>query len=175
MTKRGGYSLMEMMILVSVTAVMMGVCAKPLRMLLYDMPYMHRSFQTTVSISNMLRMMRSDIDSAVAIPDEAGGIRADEETLLIDSGKDIILYRKTDEKIVREILDLKQAGDSVLRQIWPVPYAKVGWSRWQQGGRAYAVEISTSIKQRIGERWTDRFGNSHVFFVNRVKTIREQK
>ena len=79
---RKGYALIEILVSISLIAVLMVIMAKPIGILMADMPRLHRDFQVYSSIIDLTKQVRKDIEGA----DSAGVDMNDPNTVVLDIG-----------------------------------------------------------------------------------------
>lgn len=157
---RKGYTLIEVIIMLGVLAVVTGLCTKAFRVIIIDIPQMHKDFQVNVTVSHMLRRLQNDIETAKSLPDNIGGLQSGDDVLLIETDDGVIVYRFNDGKVSK---DKVVPGEDV--DMWNVPRADISWKVWKKGGAGYAVEVTRSIKRRVLGNWQKKLKNSHVYFV----------
>lgn len=162
---RKGYSLIEVIIMLSVLAVVTGLCAKAFRVIIVDIPQMHKDFQVNVTVSYMLRRLQNDIETAKSLPDNIGSLQSEDEVLLIETDDGVIGYRLSEDKIAK--VKVVSGEDSGMQETytWSVPHASIEWKVSKRNGKAEAVEVTRSIKRRVLGRWEKKLKNSHVYFV----------
>lgn len=162
---RKGYLLNELLVMFPVMLVVMLLCAKSFRVTIVDVPQMYRDFQVNVSISHMLRRLQNDIETSESLTDNAGNVKLEDETLLIESSDGMISYSLGDGKVRKDKI---LSGENVVIQnveIWSVPRANINWKIWKKSGKAHAVEVTTSIERKVLGHWQKKLKNSHVYFV----------
>ncbi len=59
-----------------------------------------------------------------------------------------------------------QAEPQSEERVWRVRNAVVAWRFWQQGGRAYAVEVHSHVRQQVVGLWREKLANTQVFFID---------
>ncbi len=165
MIRRKGYLLNEVIIMLGVFTVVMLLSAKPLRMTIVDIPRINRDFQANVSVLHMLRRLRSDIETAVSLPDKVGDLQSGDDILLIESDGGVIAYRLSEDKVVRDKVITDRDVDIQNMETWNIPHADITWKVWKSNGTGYAAEVTTSIKRKVSGNWQKRLKNSHVYFV----------
>ena len=165
MIRRKGYLLNEVIIMLGILALVMVMVAKPLKMTIVDIPQINRDFQANFTVSYMLRRLQSDIETAVSLPDDVGGLQSGDDILLIESGDGVISYRLSEDKVVREKVGPGEDIDMQNVYTWSVPRADIIWKVSKSNGTGYAVEVTTSIKRKVLGNWQKRLKNSHVYFV----------
>ena len=172
---RKGYSLIEVIIMLSVLAMVTGLCAKAFRVIIVDIPQMHKDFQVNITVSYMLRRQQNDIETAKSLPDNIGSLQSGDEILLIETGDGVIGYRLGEDKVTK--VKVVSGEDSGMQEAytWSVPRASIEWKVSKRNGKAEAVEVTRSIKRKVFGHWENKLKNSHVYFVGiRQVCSREQ-
>ncbi|RKY12254.1 MAG: hypothetical protein DRP65_01860 [Planctomycetota bacterium] len=167
---RKGYMLIEVIIMLSILAVVTGLCARTFRIVIVDIPQMHKDIQANVTVSHMLRRLQNDIETAKSLPDNIGPLQSGDEVLLIGTEDGVIVYRLNGGKVTK---DKAVSGEDI--DMWNVPRADISWKVWKKGGAGYAVEVTRSIKRKVLGCWEKKLKNSHVYFLGiRGACSREQ-
>ena len=158
---RKGYALIEILVSISLIAVLMVIMAKPIGILMGDIPRLHRDFQVYSRINDLTKQVRKDIESA----DSAGVDMNDPNTVVLDIEGGEVRYQFRQGSVVRiqRLSDDKESNAN--EGMWSFPRADIDWRLWQEDGRGYAMEICTSVKRMNQGRWKKSFSNSHLFFV----------
>jgi hypothetical protein len=149
---RKGYMLIEVIIMLSILALVTGLCAKVFRVIIVDIPQLHKDFEVNVTVSHMLRRLQNDIETAKSLPDNMGPLQSGDEILLIESSDGVIAYRLDEGKVAK---DKAVPGEDVDMQnvyVWKVPRADISWKVWKEEGAGYAVEVTRSIKRKATGR-----------------------
>ena len=162
---RKGWALTETIVLILVLAITLSIFAGPLRLLLADMPRLQKDFQTNVSVLDMLRQLRTDVDAAVKLPEAAANNKAGQQLLLIETLEGVIRYKLTAEEIIRSKTDSYENQKLRDKDVWQMPNAKINWKLWKRNGKGYAIEVTTGIEHTILGHREKKLQNSHVFFV----------
>lgn len=127
-----------------------------------DIPRMTRLVERNTTALHVIQQLRDDMDQAVALPDTAGDKTSDDHTLLIALPEHVVCYELQEGKATRRVLD----GHSDMSHTWRFPDVVLAWSRWQENGAAYAVEIDSHVNQTIGSKVKQRLVNAHVLFLH---------
>ena len=162
---RKGFTLIEVIIMLSILLIVTGMCAKAFRVIIVDIPQMHKDFQVNVTVSYMLRRLQNDIETAKSLPDNIGSLQSGDEILLIETGDGVIGYRLGEDKVAK--VKVVSGEDSSMQEAytWSVPRASIEWKVSKRNGKAEAVEVTRSIKRKVLGYWEKRLKNSHVYFV----------
>lgn len=161
---RKGFSLIEIIVVLSIMAMVLIPIAALNRATLYEIPRAHKILQSHSTLLHFLRYIQKDINIAKGFPESFNSYVANNETFLIELEQNTLCYQFTEGKIQRLILDSKTAKDKEIVS-WQLPYSKIDRSVWRKDGRAYAVEIETYIEQKRAGRLQKKMSNSHLYFV----------
>ena len=162
---RKGYALLEVIIMLSVLALVTGLLTKAFRVIIVDIPQMYEDFQVNVTVSYMLRRLQNDIETAKSLPDNIGPLQSGDEILLIESNDGVIAYRLDEGKVAKDKVVPGEDVDMQNVYVWNVPRADISWKVWKKRGAGYAVEVTRSIKRKGLGLWEKKLQNSHVYFV----------
>ncbi len=173
--RRKGFALVTLLIAILIAMVVGVVVSKMFTPLARGVPKLQRLSYENDRISNMLRNIRKDIDSADALPENFGDITAGDGSLIIRQGRRVICYRMADGKAVREVLEsdvgkLNEKNTPAMAEkpeTWELPNAKIDFQRWvdEKTGLAYAVAVTSAVIQQEYEHTIEKFANAHVFFL----------
>lgn len=155
------FTLIEVLVVITILPVLMLALSRVFATFIRDVPRMARVAERNITVHDMVRRMQDDVDRAVALPDAVGARRSDGRTLLVRLPEGVVCYELKDGGGVRSVLDAEGQNN----RTWTFPEAQVTWSRWQENGNAYAVEIQTLVKQTIRSQVKDKLANSYVLFV----------
>lgn len=162
---RKAFTLIEVLVVISILPVVTLALSRVFATFIRDVPRMARVAERNITVQDMVRQMRDDLDQAVALPDVFGARRSDGRTLLIELPDGVVCYELQDGGGVRSVLDAEGQNS----RTWTFPEAAVTWSRWQENEVAYAVEIQTLVKQTIRSKVKDKLANSYVLFVQGMR------
>lgn len=163
---RKAFTLVEMLVVVAVLPVAMLALSRIFATFIQDIPRMTRVVERNTTVLDMVQQMRDDLDRAVALPNVFETRRSDDRTLLIGMPDGVVCYELQDGRGARSVLSTDGQVENQEPRTWAFPEAVVAWSRWQESDTAYAVEIRTLVKQRIGSKVKDKLANSYVLFVH---------
>ena len=163
---RKAIALIELLVVVVVLPFVMIVISGIFATFIRDIPRDTRLLQQNTTVLDMLQHMRADMDRADGLPESVGALRSGEDTLLIELPEHVVCYRWADGAVTRTAWEQDGQEEPEVGGTWRFPDAVIGWQRWKQGERAYAVELRTHLQQRVDGRLFDKLANSHVYFVN---------
>ena len=159
---RRAFTLLELMIGV-IVLVAVSIAAAPLfRSLVGDIPRGKRAIDTHSAVSGLVRQMRADMDAATALPPAAGGEKASDTLLLIDSPAGLIRYEILADAVTRGRTAPGGAGRASETNRWPVPNAEIKWQ--VRPGRGQ-VEVRTAVHVKTDLGRQKRLVNAHLLFV----------
>ena len=169
--KRKGVTLFELLAAIVVfAAVWMGL-TRLFQTALREMPRERRVVQVNTVIDRVLSRMARDADAATSLPATAGGVAAGSDRILLADADGVICYELDEGKIVRR--RLAPAGPE--ETTWSVPGARIQWRPWSRDGRAYALEVRTSVRHEMRGGARDKLANSHLYFLGAAPSSRESK
>jgi hypothetical protein len=141
----------EMIVILGVLVIFFALMAKPMRILLADIPCGNRDFQTAASLNHLLNSLKTDIEAAKEL--KTGD---DPNTLTVIANKGTTLYRFTKEQVCRITDDSPDFTD-----IWTLPHTHLIWNVKHQD----AVEITGWIERTVAGHREKKFYNSHIFYT----------
>ena len=162
---RKAFTLVEMVVVLAVLPFVTIALSRIFATFIRDVPRMTRVVERNTTVLDMVRQLRDDMDRAVALPDAIEGRHSDDRTLLVGLPHRVVCYRLGQGRAVRSVLPQDGQAEAQDEHTWTFPDAVVTWSRWKQDETAYAVELHTLVKQRIGSQLKDKLPNSYVLFV----------
>jgi len=174
---RKGFTLVELLVVITVLPFVMLVLDGLFSTLIRDIPRSYRVMQENTSLLSMLEQMQQDIDKAKGLPESFDEYTTSNKLLLIELAEGMICYQLKDEKVSRYSTRINPptAGfdrnpalpgqESRIETVWSVPHAKVEWQVWRKDGGGYAVEVQTRIEHKVGGHWEKKMANSHLYFV----------
>ena len=166
---RKAFTLVEMLVVIMVLPFVAIALSRVFATFIRDVPRLTKVVERNTTVLDMLGQLREDMDRAVALPDAFESDQSDERSLLIELPEGVIRYRMRQGGMARAVLGKEES----LERTWDIPHAVVAWSRWTQDETAYALEIRTLVRQRIGTKLKDKMVNSYVLFVRGVRKAGE--
>ena len=165
-----GFLLIEVLVAIVTLPVALLLVSRVFVALVRDVPKDVRLLQQNTEVLAMTWRIADDMDRAKGLPRSAGAFSNNARTLLIQLPEAVACYQQSDDGVTRTLVGQDEAGD-----IWQVPDATVAWRCREQDGRAYAVELQTHLERRLGDRSTERFPNSYVYFIDGLAKAEEVK
>ena len=145
---RKGFSLIEMLVMLSLFLLIMLFCTKSIKILVTDVPQLHKDFQANVSVLHLLSRLQNDIETGKSLSRDFADGESPKSTLLIKSRDGFVSYHFGDGEIVKSILNHDRALITDKAEVWKIKQADINWQLWQKKDSYYAVEISTGIKRK---------------------------
>jgi type II secretory pathway component PulJ len=161
---------MEMLVVCSLITVVLAIHSRSFRELAVEMPRMHRDFQSNVSLQDMLRQLRKDVERSTSLSVYADDRESEQngevdDLLMVELDGTAISYEFAKEQIIRSTIDTNTDLPVGEEEIWPTPHAQIKWQLWRRDGKGYAVEIATAIRREVLGIWETKLRNSHVYFA----------
>lgn len=160
---RPAMSLMEMLVLIALFVVITDFALRMIRTFAGDVPRSYRDFQTNVTVQDMLRQLREDVEAGRDIRRMPNDDETASPVLAVTLPDGVVFYEFCPDKVSRG----PTVGDpnEIPLHTWPVPQAVFEWQVLARDNQAYALEITTAIERIILARLERKLRNSHVFFV----------
>ena len=168
---RKGYLLVEMVIVISIMAMVMVTLDRFFRTFTYDLPRNSRLIQENHTLSNAVSHIRADVALAKALS-LAGGDSNEPNTLFVELSNGAVSYKFSDGRILRGFADGvtdTAAGDMV----WSVPHGWIEWQVWSKDNKGYAVEVSTCIEDKNFGHVRKKMANNNLFFAGTLRETAE--
>ena len=163
---RRGVSLVEIVaalpLLIAVTVLFTAVFATSLE----DVPKIAKVADTHHVLSAMLERMQEDVDAAISLPGFLDNYQSDEGLLLIEQPSQIVFYEVKEGQIVRTELSKDGGSWAEHPYIWPVPQARVSFSRPSTSGLVQAVEVHTAVLHIRRQQVQEKLVNRHIFHLS---------
>lgn len=170
---RKAFTLIEMLLVITIAPLVMVVISKVFATFIEDIPRETRVVQQNTTMLDVQGQLRRDMDEAVGLPERFGDMAADERTLLIGRPGAVVCYRFETGRAVRTLLREQGGADPNDRRVWRMPNAVITWKPWTRDGRTYAIEMHSCVQQRFADLLRRRLVNSQVFFLHGAATARE--
>jgi type II secretory pathway component PulJ len=171
---RKGYTIVEMLVVIG-TFFFLSVPIASLHIItLRDIPRAYNMIQTNTTILNALKYIKKDVNTATGFPSSCDQYQLNDQTLLIQTNQDVIVYQFKEDQIIRLKCDndpVKSPKDTI---IWPTPKAKIQWHLRNQNN-LHALEIKTHIEHKSGRAIDKKMKNSYLFFANALYMSGDEK
>jgi type II secretory pathway pseudopilin PulG len=163
---RKAFTLVELLVVIGILPFVMFALSGVFMVFIRDIPRATRVLQENTTVLNMLRQTRRDMDRAIGLPGQFNGWHADEHTLLIKLPDSVVCYQFEDGKVLRTVSREESRTAPGEGRLWRIPNAVVTWRLWTQDGGAYAAEIHSHVRRRVGAQLKNELASSQVFFVH---------
>ena len=151
---RRGYTLLEMLAIITAITILMALSAKHIRILASEIPRSNRDHQVWLQTGNMLKQLKQDVEQSTRITAVDAGTEG--KQLHLQQAPEQIVYSLTDGAVRRQV------GDSTNQ--WHLPYVNIRWQIWERDNAAYAVEISTWTERVVFANTRKKYDQSCVYF-----------
>jgi len=162
---RKAFTLVELLVVIAVLPAATIALSRIFATFIRDIPRMTRVVERNTTVLDMVQQLRDDMDRATTLPDAFAAKRCDDRTLLVGFPESVVCYELQDGRAVRSVLGGTGLAEARELRTWRFPEAEVTWSRWQENETAYAVEIRTHVRQKVGSQVKAKLANSYVLFV----------
>lgn len=162
--RRKAFTLVEVLVVITVLPIVAIAFSGLFATFTRDVPRLTRMVQENTSVLDLARHIHDDVDAAVALPDAAHEWTSDDRTLLIGLPERVICYRIDEDGVTRTVLAGGQ-GEPQTEGIWRFRDAVIAWRLQRRADRAHALEVQTSLKERLSGKIRQRFANSHLCFL----------
>lgn len=156
---RKAFSLVEMVVVISILAILSPAFARLSSTFLNEVPRSYRVFEQNENVLRVLARMQEDIESAKRLPNSFEQYKSDEKTLLIELPDGLICYELKDNQMTRK----KIHGE--ISETWKLDHGKIKWRLLQKDDKNHAVEIENYVEQKIEGRLKKKLANSHIYFA----------
>lgn len=156
--RQRGFTLIELLVIIVIMPFVMVAISGIFATIIRDVPRATRLVQQQTTVLHMLDQVRRDVGRAVRLPEESGGRRADDKTLLIEQPDGLIRWRFDDGQAVR----VDAAGDE---RIWRMPNAVIAWRPWRRHGDICGLEMHSHLQHRVRGQLRTMLPASRVFFM----------
>ena len=163
---RKGTMLVEMLVVLAVTATVSIALSALFRTLLSDIPRTYQTFNTNHTIQMIIQQIRSDVETSISLSQSSDDQSADEELLLMELPEGVIAYQKNEDRLIRYTFNIDPNSSQYQEKIWHEPQADIQWRLRKRKDKNYAVEVSTSVEYKTSGRTRNLLANSYIFFMN---------
>ena len=170
---RRGFMLVELLAALAILVSVSLALSVLFRALVSDLPRTCRVVHVNDTVQLALDRIREDVDQARSFPQSFGETSESERTILIDLPEETVAYELREDKLVRRTLTSDRKADSEIS--FSIPQARITWRVWRKDNKGYALEILTSVEQKLPGKKVTRLGNSHVFFVGSLSSTGVQE
>ena len=162
---RKGYLLAEMIVIISVLAMVLLITGRFFRTLTYELPRDFRLVQEGCILNNAVSRIRADVASARVLSESIND-SAEPVSLVMELPYGKVSYEFNEGRIIR-------SGDSTENTttgdiIWSVPHGRIEWRVWRRKQTGYAVELRTCIEYEELGYIQRKLANNYLFFANAV-------
>ncbi len=162
---RKGFSIIQLLVIISVFSLLLTSLAPLLTATLRDIPRSYRMIEANTSMLSALKQIRRDVNAAKGFARSFDEYTANNETLLIEAANNVICYQFIDGQLLRRKFTSAETGTGEEIRRWSIRHGKIEWQLWQEDGRDYGVEIKSCIEREIAGRLDRKMANSYVYFA----------
>jgi len=169
--KRRGFSLTEVIFMLTILAALSVVLSRLFQSLLGDVPRYHRAYNSQLTVQALLRQLEKDVDQARSLPHRYGEHTSDGSRLLLELADEVIVYEKRPDRIVRYPAGEAPAGAESFRPEeieFDFYQADIDWTVWREGQAGYAVEVKTAVIGKFTGGRRRMFVNAAVYFLGGI-------
>ncbi|MGB7583023.1 MAG: type II secretion system protein [Sedimentisphaerales bacterium] len=160
---RKGYFLVEMVVVLSIMAMVMAALDRFFGTLIYDLPRDSRLIQENTSLNNVISHIRADVVSAKTLSESVNGPN-EPNTLLMKMSDGVISYKFSNGRVFRSFVG-GATGAASGNMAWSVPHGQIEWRVWNKNKTGCAVEISTCIEDKNFGHIRKKMANNNLFFA----------
>ena len=160
---RKGFSLIELLTVITVFAILSGVLGTMFHTLLADVPRAQKAIESDARLQVLLKQLRTDVEAAKSLQQVKSDLPSQATSLVITLPSGTITYRLTDDTLLRTVK--KPSAPTEQSYSHHLPNTIISWHVRRRDGLGYALEVTTSVKWLSGGRWVERLANSHIFFA----------
>lgn len=153
-TKHRAYALTEMMVIIASLVVLIALSARPLRVMISEIPRLARVCQTLNTTQTALIQLKKDIEQSAQIVTLQNG------ALILKHDKDQITYLFSDGTITRRPGLNQQDAEYT----WQLPHVRIEADLWSQNNKPCAVELTMWNQQTVLGQEQKKFKQAMVFF-----------
>jgi type II secretory pathway pseudopilin PulG len=154
---RKGYLLIELVVVLSVLALLTVTFGRLWRTFIFEIPRDYRLIQQSSILNDAVNHIRADIASAKAISQSSG------DSLLMETSDGVITYKFENGRILRQKNDTDKS--SIL---WSAPQGRIEWRVRDREKKGYAVEVTTYIEDNDLGHKQRKMSNSFLFFTGTI-------
>ena len=162
---RKGFSLIQLLVIISVFSLLSASLGRLLTTMVRDIPSSYRMIEANTSMLSALKQIRRDVNAAKGFAGSFDDYVANNETLLIEAANNVICYQFKNGELLRRKFTSAGTGTGEEIRRWSIRHGKIEWQLWQEDGRDYAVEIKICIEREIAGRMDRKMANSYVYFA----------
>lgn len=154
-SRRRAYTLTEVLVIITILVVMASLSARPLRILLSEIPRSARTYQIQKTTADALKQIKQDIERSTRIFHLKNGV------LTLEHNAKPVAYTLMDGRIIRRpALNNDDEADE-----WNLSNVKIQPRLWRRDNEFHAVELTVWTRQKVlGGKDEDCFRQTMVFF-----------
>jgi hypothetical protein len=161
---RKGYLLVELLVVLFVSAMVAGIFDRFWGTLAFDLPRNSRLIQENCTLSNAVSHIQTDVASAKTLS-QVDVDSNEPNTLLVELPNGMISYKFSDGRILRSFTKGAAGIAGAADMAWSVPHGWIEWQVWNRGKTGYAVEVKTCIEDKNFGQTRKKMANSNLFFA----------
>jgi hypothetical protein len=162
---RKGYLLAEMIVVISVLALILLITGRFFRTLTYELPQDFRLVQEGCILNNAVSRIRADVASAKVLSESVND-SAEPVSLVMELPSGTVSYRFNEGQVIRREACNKDTSSEDI--IWSIPHGRIEWRVWRRDQRGYAVELRTCIEHEDLGLIQRKLANNYLFFADAV-------
>lgn len=162
---RKGYLLAEMIVILSVLALVLLITGRFFRVFAYELPRDFRLIQESCVLNNAVSRIRADVASAKVLSEFVND-SAEPVSLVMKLHDGTVSYRFDRGQILRCVASAQDTASGDI--IWSVPHGRIEWRVWRRDQTGYAVELKTCIEYKDLGHIQRKLANSYLFFADTV-------
>lgn len=166
-TKNKGVTLIEMLVVIGLSALLLPVVTKLMIIVVREIPLEQKLMMTNSDKNRLLHNIQQDIETSQEILTEFAQYKTDPNNLLIKNDDDTVILYRIEKDTVDKIILSEDSSLSIDTR--PLPNAVISFDTLSQNNRIYAVQVSSHIQQKLLRRDDKKMKMRNLYFVNSMQ------
>ena len=165
--KNKGITIVEMVVVLGLSALVLPVVGKLLVIITRDIPIEQKLMMTNSIKNAAISNIQQDIEASREILTEFAQYKTDCNNLLIKNNDDAVTLYRLEKDTFNKIILSENSSKSIDKR--PMPNARISFNPLSKNNKIYAVEVSSYIEQKLLGRTDKKLKMQNLYFVNSMQ------
>lgn len=165
--KNKGITIVEMVVVLGLSALVLPVVGKLLVIITRDIPIEQKLMMTNSIKNAAISNIQQDIEASREILTEFAQYKTDCNNLLIKNNDDAVTLYRLEKDTFNKIILSENSSKSIDKR--PMPNVRISFNTLSKNNKIYAVEVSSYIEQELLGRTDKKLKMQNLYFVNSMQ------